>query len=183
MTAQPVELGSSFTVNFDAPINCVNGATVRESMVDVATDPPGGDGCVADVYIFEDDFPLCTPMLAGWVRNANGADIDDAAIRVQRTMTDPNCPPISICPTTPRGPLCPCDMATYKVTPQVRFTGFEHWVNGVTSFDLALISRHIHNIIPFTSIYQYAAADATNNGQVQSDDIDEIRKLRFWAST
>ncbi len=179
-TAQSVTTGSSFTVVFNAPVNCVNGVTGRESMVDVATDPPGGDGCVADVIVNQSDFPLCSPLLSGWVRNPNNANIDDVTVQIQRTTADPNCPPLNIWPDNAPWSWCACDVATYKITPGVRFTNYEDWLNGVTTFDLVLIARHLKGSIPFTTIYQYAAADANNDKMITGapfSDIEEIRKL------
>jgi hypothetical protein len=49
--------------------------------------------------------------------------------------------------------------------------------NGVTTFDLALISKHILGIEPFTSPFQFIAADANNSGSVSTFDINVIRKV------
>lgn len=177
-TAQTVTLGSSFTVVFDAPINCINGVTVRESMVNVNTSPPGGDGCVAETFVTQGDFPLCSPLLSGWVRNPVGADIDDVTVQIQRTMPDPNCPPLDIWPDNAPWSWCACDVATYKITPEVRFTDYEDWLNGVSTFDLLLIARHLKGSIPFTTIYQYAAANGDGiTNSIDANDIEEIRKL------
>lgn len=50
-------------------------------------------------------------------------------------------------------------------------------LNGVTTFDLVLISKHILGIEPFTSAYQMEAADVNNSNSVTTFDIVEIRKL------
>ncbi len=49
--------------------------------------------------------------------------------------------------------------------------------DGVTTFDLSLIQRHILNIDPLTSPYKIIAADANNSGHVTVADVVEIRKL------
>ncbi|MFN0215684.1 MAG: cohesin domain-containing protein [Saprospiraceae bacterium] len=184
VTAQPVSLGSYFTVNFNAPTNCINGVTVIESMVDVATNPPGGDGCVAEAFVSPTDFPLCTPLLAGWVKNTNGMDIDDVDVVINRTMPLAGCNPITIWPNNAPWSWCPCDLGLYRVKPQVKFGG-DAWLNGVTTWDLVLISKHISATEPFTSLYQYIAADASNNRIIDPPvsqgalplDISELRKL------
>jgi len=48
---------------------------------------------------------------------------------------------------------------------------------GVTTYDLVLISKHILDIEPFTSVYQTVAADVNKSGSVTAFDIVEIRKL------
>ncbi|MFN0173569.1 MAG: hypothetical protein ACKVU0_02885 [Saprospiraceae bacterium] len=48
---------------------------------------------------------------------------------------------------------------------------------GVTTYDLVLISKHILDIEPFTSVYQTVAADVNESNSVSTFDIVEIRKL------
>jgi hypothetical protein len=48
--------------------------------------------------------------------------------------------------------------------------------NGVTAYDLILISRHILSLEPFTSFYQALAADANGSKTVTTLDIVDIRK-------
>lgn len=50
-------------------------------------------------------------------------------------------------------------------------------LNGVSIWDLVLISRHILNIEPLSSPYNIVAADANKSGTVTSFDITELRKL------
>ncbi len=49
--------------------------------------------------------------------------------------------------------------------------------NGVSTLDLVKIQKHLLGIEPFTSPYQYIAADANNNQAVSAIDLVEIRKL------
>lgn len=50
-------------------------------------------------------------------------------------------------------------------------------LNGVSTFDLVLISRHILGIQPLTSPYKIIAADANKSNSVSTFDIVELRKL------
>jgi hypothetical protein len=50
-------------------------------------------------------------------------------------------------------------------------------LNGVTTYDLVLISKHILGIAPLTSPYKMIAADANKSGSITTFDIVEIRKL------
>lgn len=50
-------------------------------------------------------------------------------------------------------------------------------LNGVTSYDLTLLSRHILGIEPLDSPYKIIAADANLDGKVTSFDIVLLRKL------
>jgi len=49
--------------------------------------------------------------------------------------------------------------------------------NGVTTYDIVLITRHILGIDPFTSPYQTIAADANNTQTVTTLDVVDIRKV------
>jgi len=172
---EEVLLGDYFTVLFDAPSNCVNGATVREAMVDVSTDPPGGSECVTNVVVETDDFPICSPLLAGWVKNVLGEHVDDVDVVVTRPAG--GCSPVSIWPNNAPWSHCPCDGGTYRVKPQVRHGG-DAWLNGVTTYDLVLIDRHLlYEDDWFTSIYQYAAADGNGDNKITLADKVELRKL------
>ena len=53
----------------------------------------------------------------------------------------------------------------------------DHPLNGVTTFDLVLISMHILGIAPFDSPYKIIAADVNCSGSVTTFDIVESRKL------
>jgi len=50
-------------------------------------------------------------------------------------------------------------------------------LNGVTTYDLVLISRHILGWEPFASPYNMIAADANKSGSITTMDILELRKL------
>lgn len=50
-------------------------------------------------------------------------------------------------------------------------------LNGVSTFDLVLINRHILGYEPFTSPYKMIAADVNNNGSITTFDLVELRKL------
>jgi hypothetical protein len=50
-------------------------------------------------------------------------------------------------------------------------------LNGVTTYDLVLISKHILGIEPFDSPYKMIGADANKSGSITTFDIVELRKL------
>jgi hypothetical protein len=61
----------------------------------------------------------------------------------------------------------------YTVTP----TKDDNPLNGVSTFDLVLISKHILGLQPLGSPYKMIAADANKSNSITSFDIVEIRKL------
>jgi len=50
-------------------------------------------------------------------------------------------------------------------------------LNGVTTYDLVLISKHILGLLPITTPYRMIAADANKSGSITTSDIVELRKL------
>jgi hypothetical protein len=68
-------------------------------------------------------------------------------------------------------PCLPC--AKYKITPEMD----QDPKNGVTTFDLLLISKHILNLEPLTSPYKIIAADANKSNTITTFDIVTLRKL------
>lgn len=60
---------------------------------------------------------------------------------------------------------------------RLRLSRVDNITNGVTAYDLILISRQILNLEPFTSFYQALAADVNGSKTVTTFDIVEIRKV------
>ena len=61
----------------------------------------------------------------------------------------------------------------YSITAENR----NKWMNGVSTFDLLLISKHLLGVQAFDSPYKIIAADANKSGSVTSFDILQIRKM------
>jgi len=62
---------------------------------------------------------------------------------------------------------------TYTITPEKD----DQPLNGVSTFDLVLITKHILGQQPFTNPYQLIAADVNNSGTVTAFDMVQTRKL------
>ena len=50
-------------------------------------------------------------------------------------------------------------------------------LNGLSTYDLILISKHILNVSPFESPWQYIAADVNQSGTISTYDLVQIRQL------
>ena len=61
----------------------------------------------------------------------------------------------------------------YRVTPERG----NDWINGITTFDVALISRHVLNTQPITSPYKMIAADVNRDGSIDALDILITRRV------
>ncbi len=62
---------------------------------------------------------------------------------------------------------------SYRITPKKDI----NVMNGISTFDLVKISKHILGKEEFTSPYQYIAADINRSGNVSTLDIVQLRKL------
>ncbi len=63
--------------------------------------------------------------------------------------------------------------SSYTVTP----IKDDNPLNGVTTYDLTLISKHILGITPLNSPYKMIAADINKSGSITASDMSELRKL------
>jgi len=61
----------------------------------------------------------------------------------------------------------------YTVTPQLD----KNYLNGVSTFDLVLITKHILGVQPLNSAYKLIAADVNNSKSVTTLDLIQLRKL------
>jgi hypothetical protein len=67
----------------------------------------------------------------------------------------------------------------YTITPQYDVDP----LNGVSTFDLVLISKHILGVTPLGSPYKIIAADANKSNSVSTFDLVEIRKLILFINS
>jgi Dockerin type I domain len=57
------------------------------------------------------------------------------------------------------------------------------WINGVTTFDISLMSKHILDITPITSLYKLIAADVNRDGSIDGADMLLTRNLVLGRTT
>ncbi|HRI59030.1 MAG TPA: HYR domain-containing protein, partial [Saprospiraceae bacterium] len=117
------------------------------------------------------------PKIAGALKTEMDDPLEDAAVNLQGTppnggaqvdltdMTDDS-GIYSFTNALPMG-------SDYTLTPLKD----DNHLNGVSTFDLVLISKHILGIEPLNSPYKMIAADANKSNSVTTFDIVEIRKL------
>lgn len=111
----------------------------------------------------------CLPVL---LRAETGLMIDEAQIDILPSKNSP-CPPAQLVAVCAPTDYCPCWEGVDTIRPSLN----NYPSNGVTTFDLVLISRHILNISPLPSPYKIIAADINRSNSVTSFDIVELRKF------
>ncbi|MCF8247042.1 MAG: hypothetical protein K9J37_18965 [Saprospiraceae bacterium] len=135
------------------------------------------DFCVTNVFI-QDNMDLCPFMddtlvvnltsIGGYVESMMGDEMPQVEVSAANTgmMAETDVTGIyQINGLQPGG--------NYVVAPQKDVSP----LNGVTSFDLLLMTSHVLGTVPFTSPYKLIAADANRSGMVTTMDIIEVRKL------
>ena len=66
---------------------------------------------------------------------------------------------------------------------QIRLTKEDNHVNGVSSLDIVLMSRHILGLAPFNNPNQYIAMDTNKSGSITAFDLIQIRRLILGLET
>jgi hypothetical protein len=165
-------------VEFNAPAGCIADAYVKEASLRLEGQ---NDPCVPDTSKFT--FPYCTPLVKGNIATEEGCYVDNVTLEV---LPDPlPNPPDALCEHSfitecATYSVCVCPQyEDYSVTPSKD----DNPLNGVSTFDLVLISRHILGLELLDSPYKIIAADANKNEQVATSDIVEIRKLILGIET
>ncbi len=136
------------------------------------TDAEGNQDFCSTYIIIQDNNGVCggpTAAIQGGIENENGEEIEDVTIEVAGSNAIPYVTGANgsfAFPSLPVG-------SNYTITPA---KDMNH-LNGVTTFDLVLISKHILGIDLLDSPYKAIAADANQSGSVTTLDIVQIRKL------
>lgn len=137
------------------------------------------DFCKTFVVV-QDNAQYCTSSgltknVAGSLHNEVGAGLEDASVEI--TGANPALPPFHQVKTTDQYgdfqffsvPI----LGSYTLTP-IKDTDP---LNGVSTFDLVLINKHILGLEPLNSPYKMIAADANISKSITTLDIVELRKL------
>ena len=95
------------------------------------------------------------------------------------TLSEPGLPQINLSVTRlPNGCIELPDFSQYPIVEvAVKPRKNDDPLNGVSTFDLVLINRHIIGLQIFNKTWKYLAADANNSGTLTTLDIIELRKL------
>jgi hypothetical protein len=145
----------------------------------IANDRCGNEKSCYYQFTVEKADGACTELVgavSGTLETETGSGVQFAQVRL--VADSPNLPPIDM--TVESGqdgqynhtPVLAAG-ASYEITPERKDTPN----NGVTTFDLVFISRHILGQDTLNSPYQIIAADANRSNSVTSFDIVELRRL------
>ncbi|MBK9335074.1 MAG: HYR domain-containing protein [Lewinellaceae bacterium] len=137
------------------------------------------DFCKTSVVV-QDNAQNCTTngafaTVAGTLKTETGDGIEDASVEI--SGMHPTLPPHNQIAMTDHSGLFQFlfvpTLGSYTVTPLKD----NDPLNGVSTFDLVLINKHILGLEPLNSPYKMIAADANNSKSITTFDIVELRKL------
>jgi hypothetical protein len=143
-----------------------------------AQDRAGNADFCQVILLVQDNMGNCGPKatIAGELKTEAVQGVQDA--NVELNGSHPAAPPISLYDmSNQQGSYSFSNavpiLGNYTVTP-VRD---DNPLNGVTTLDLAMISKHILNLNPLNSPYKLIAADANKSGTITTLDIVALRRL------
>lgn len=164
-TPHTISNGTSFTINFAVTEGCITGLAVTEAFIDLA----GSSACVPNISM--EGFPLCTPRLSGAVFD----ELNQPAPNLNVQVFNSECNTQLIDVHDGYFSHCACKLDEgYTIMPIPKNND---WLNGVTTYDLLLISKHILGLQLLDSPNKIIAADANKSGSVNTFDVTEFRKL------
>ncbi|MCB9315347.1 MAG: T9SS type A sorting domain-containing protein [Lewinellaceae bacterium] len=160
--------------------------TLGENLIELwALDKAGNAGYCEAYVVIQDNNSNCQPVgnapLACVTFHCDGQPMDEVFMDIKGN--NPALPPITFFPpylnqTGVDGCWNPTSLsipflADYTLAPSLD----NNHLNGVSTFDLILINKHILGTEPLNNPYKYLAADANNSRSVTTFDIIELRKL------
>lgn len=144
------------------------------------TDEAGNStSCMVDILITDTSNQCLSPKTAvnirGVITNEIGERVDQVAVSI-------NHPDVATSMTNEQGEFSLEDVPVgndYTILPTRDFD----ILNGISTFDLVLISRHILNIELIASPYRLIAADVNRSKTITAYDIVQLRRLILRLST
>ena len=176
--------GTGFPVNADGTPQTVVSFTCADlgtQLVELWSIDKGGNADFCETYVLiQDNAGVCGPVagmasVAGALKNENTEGVENATIELNSVSNGtPNLTTqfSNISGTFAFSNALPI-AANATITPTMELDP----LNGVNTWDLVLISRHILGLEPLNTPYKLIAADANKSGTVTTFDIVEVRKL------
>ena len=141
-----------------------------------------GNATFCETYVLvQDNFGACgpgnPPINVCAVSYCSGAGIEEIDVELQRSNLAT--PPFSLLISSTGNSGCVAIDNSVPIASNFTITPVKdnNPLNGVTTYDLILISKHILAIEPLGSPYKIIAADANRSNSVTTADIVELRKL------
>ncbi|MDW8231136.1 MAG: hypothetical protein RMJ33_14985, partial [Saprospiraceae bacterium] len=135
------------------------------------------DFCVARVNV-QDNMGNCSSTnatIAGALKTEEDKGLQDAQVNL--TGSSPSNPSVNLSATSGISGDYAIGAIPFNGSYTVAPLKDDDYLNGVSTFDLVLINKHILGLEPLNSPYKMIAADANNSRSITTFDIVELRKL------
>jgi hypothetical protein len=146
-----------------------------------AIDAAGNADYCETYIIVQDNIGICSgalkPVVAGFLKTEAQEGVEGANVTLYGVLPTGLAAPAVSDMTDNQGNFVFANVlpvgSNYVLAPEKD----DNPLNGVTTYDLVLISKHILGIEPFNSPYKMIAADGNKSGSITTFDIVEFRKL------
>lgn len=177
----PGELSLSFSSDVNEiskTFNCLNlGVNSIQLWV---TDASGNQDFCETTLVIQDNMGIChpatpEPLVAGSVNNEMGNDVESVSVSVNDGVTSPVI-------TGPDGKFAFPSLEPgndYTLSPEKDINP----LNGISTWDMVLIHRHIVDYERLQSPYKIIAADVNNSGSITTMDLIEMQKMILQEQT
>ncbi len=140
----------------------------------VIDDAGNADYCITQMIV-QDNMDLCPSQpqmasVAGEINNEEGEMVDEVTVYMQ--STSPAFPSFTASGGSYAFPDLPIGLG-YEVIPEKNIDP----LNGITTYDLVLIKRHILGMDTLDTPYKIIAADANGSGSVTTADVVVLTRL------
>jgi hypothetical protein len=168
------KLHFSFSPDIADSVKIYDCSQLGKDTVEVwVTDDAGNQDFCETVVTIQDNFDRCGDPLVvsvgGQIDNENGLHIGNVTVNMNGLTS---------------GTMTTTNSGSYQFTNVLQGSDVsvtpkrdDNHLNGVTTFDMVLISKHILGIAPLDSPYKRIAADVNNSKNITTFDLVEIRKL------
>lgn len=126
--------------------------------------------CVPSVSTARLNLPRCLPRISGSIKTQTGQGVQEVTVRATDAT---ECDRTIATDSLGSYLFCACGSGEYTITPVCK----DHTFHGVTTLDLAAISKHILHTTLLDSPYKIIAADANQSASVTTLDIVALRRL------
>ena len=140
-----------------------------------------GNADFCSTYIkVQDNIGICgtdQASVAGMLQTESGDGVEDVNVQIQNTAPGGQAPLNLVSASDQSGHYWFTNALPLASDAVVAPLKDNDPLNGVSTFDLVLINKHILGLQPLSSPYKMIAADANNSRSITTFDIVELRKL------
>jgi hypothetical protein len=173
-TATSPVTSSTTTLTDGVMFSCLDANTTQKVRVWAVDGSGNWNYAVSDITV-QDNIGICTlrPIIAGTIGTENGSPVKDVVVSASMNGA------VAVSTTASATGAYTATGFTIGANYQVRAakTIDSDKKNGVTTLDIALISKHLLGETELNSAYKIIAADVDKNGEVDATDMLHIRRF------